>query len=52
LFVVAEYDGGELQVSEPDKCEKWDWFIWRKFPENLFLSLKNLLTQGFHILNG
>lgn len=51
LFVVAEYSGGELQVNEPDKCEKWDWFIWEKFPENLFLSLKNLLAQGFHITN-
>ena len=51
LFVVAEYTGGELQVNEPDKCEKWDWFMWEEFPENLFLSLKNLLAQGFHILN-
>jgi 8-oxo-dGTP diphosphatase len=51
LFVVAEYHGGDLQINEPDKCEKWDWFIWEKFPENLFLSLKNLLAQGFHIPN-
>jgi 8-oxo-dGTP diphosphatase len=52
LFVVAEYNGGDLRVKEPDKCEKWDWFVWGKFPENLFLSLKNLLTQGFDIQNG
>ncbi len=51
LFVVAEYHDGDLQVKEPDKCEKWDWFIREEFPENLFLSLKNLLVQGFHILN-
>ena len=49
LFVVADYHGGEIQVVEPDKCEKWDWFIWGKFPENLFLSLKNLLAQGFQM---
>jgi 8-oxo-dGTP diphosphatase len=49
LFVVAEYHGGELQVKEPDKCEKWEWFIWEQFPESLFLSLKNLLAQGFNI---
>jgi len=49
LYVVAEYHGGELQVIEPDKCEKWDWFIWGKFPENLFLSLNNLLAQGFQM---
>lgn len=47
LFVVADYRGGELQVREPDKCEKWDWFFWKEFPVNLFLSLKNLLAQGF-----
>ena len=51
LFVVAEYTGADLQVNEPDKCETWDWFIWGKFPENLFLSLENLLVQGFHISN-
>lgn len=51
LFVVSEYHGGDLQVKEPDKCDKWEWFIWGAFPENLFLSLKNLLAQGFHILN-
>jgi 8-oxo-dGTP diphosphatase len=49
LFVLAEYGGGDLRVNEPDKCEKWDWFIWGKFPENLFLSLRNLLAQGFRI---
>lgn len=51
LFVVADYHAGDLQVREPDKCETWDWFVWGQFPENLFLSLKNLLAQGFHILN-
>ena len=52
LFVLAEYNGGDLRVKEPDKCEKWNWFVWGKFPENLFYSLKNLLTQGFDIQNG
>lgn len=47
LFVLSEYDSGKLQLKEPDKCEKWDWFNWNKFPEPLFLSLKNLLDQGF-----
>ncbi len=48
LFVVSEYDSGELQLKEPDKCEKWDWFNWNEFPEPLFLSLKNLLDKGFN----
>jgi 8-oxo-dGTP diphosphatase len=48
LFVVSEYDSGELKIKEPDKCEKWAWFSWNEFPEPLFLSLKNLLDQGFN----
>ncbi len=48
LFVVSEYDSGELQIKEPDKCENWVWFSWNEFPEPLFLSLKNLLDQGFN----
>ena len=47
LFVVAKYDSGTLQIKEPEKCEKWDWFELPKFPEPLFLSLNNLLKQGF-----
>ena len=26
LFIIAKYDYGTLQLKEPDKCEKWDWF--------------------------
>jgi 8-oxo-dGTP diphosphatase len=47
LFVVSEYCHGVLELKEPDKCEKWDWFHWGLFPEPLFLPLKNLLKQGF-----
>jgi len=52
LFVVSEYDSGKLQLKEPDKCEKWDWFNWNEFPEPLFLSLKNLLDQGLNPVSG
>jgi 8-oxo-dGTP diphosphatase len=36
LVGVAEYSSGDLQVKEPDKCEKWEWFVWGKFPETCF----------------
>lgn len=49
LFVVADYDSGQPQIKEPDKCEKWDWFRWHALPEPLFLSLRNLLNQQFAI---
>lgn len=47
LFFIADYDGGEAKVMEPDKCEKWDWFEWSKLPEPLFSPIKNYLEQGF-----
>ncbi len=47
LFVRADLLAGEASVMEPDKCEQWAWFEWGDFPEPLFLSLANLLKQGF-----
>ncbi len=47
LFVVCDHKNGIPQVKEPDKCEKWEWFYWNDFPKPMFLSLKNLLEQGF-----
>jgi 8-oxo-dGTP diphosphatase len=48
LFVIASYDSGSLKVKEPDKCEKWEWFEWDRFPTPLFLPTTNLLKQGFN----
>jgi 8-oxo-dGTP diphosphatase len=50
LFVRAEYESGELELKEPDKCEQWSWFEWDKLPAPRFLPLQNLLRQGFSIL--
>jgi 8-oxo-dGTP diphosphatase len=47
LFVISEYDAGDLELKEPEKCEKWDWFLWNELPEPKFLPLKNLLKQTF-----
>ncbi len=52
LFVVADYDSGVLELKEPEKCEKWDWFEWIKLPEPSFLPIKNLLKQNFRIGQG
>ncbi len=49
LFVVADYDSGVLELKEPEKCEKWDWFEWGKLPEPWFLPIKNLLKQNFKL---
>ncbi len=51
LFVVADYDFGELEVKEPERCEEWQWFEWNKLPTPLFLPIQNLLKQNFNPFN-
>ncbi|MBU1706255.1 NUDIX domain-containing protein [Patescibacteria group bacterium] len=49
IFMLADYVSGEVKLLEPDKCEKWDWFEWKKdkLPKPLFVPQKNLLVQKF-----
>ncbi len=47
LFVICNHEHGAPEIKEPDKCEAWDWFFWNEFPNPKFLSLQNLLEQGF-----
>lgn len=48
--VIAEIEAGEPRVMEAEKCEKWDWFEWGKFPEPLFLSTQHLLDEDIDLL--
>jgi 8-oxo-dGTP diphosphatase len=41
LFFVAEYLGGEPELLEPDKCERWDWFSLDALPSPLFGALED-----------
>lgn len=47
IIMIAEYDSGEVQIMEPEKNEKWDWFGWDNLPSPLFVPLQNLIKQGF-----
>lgn len=51
VFVVADFDSGEVKAMEPDRCEKWEWFEWHRLPQPLFLPIQNLLKQGFNPLD-
>ncbi|GAA5878401.1 hypothetical protein JCM16303_002760 [Sporobolomyces ruberrimus] len=54
IFVVSEIEGGEPRVTEPEKCESWEWTSWQDLVrmandteecEKLFLPLRNLIKQ-------
>ncbi len=36
LLVSCDYQSGEAQVLEPDKCEQWQWFDYQQLPAPLF----------------
>jgi len=48
LFVIADFDSGELELMEPEKCERWGWFDWDKLPAPLFTSNQNLLKTVYN----
>ncbi len=45
LFVSAEYESGEAQALEPNKCESWQWFDHTNLPSPLFLPILLFLEQ-------
>lgn len=47
IFMLADYDGGDAQVCEPDKCERWEWVEWETMPEPCMLGMNNLKALGF-----
>lgn len=48
IFMLADYDSGKVELKEPEKFEKWDWFARDNLPSPLFLSIRNLLKQEFN----
>jgi len=48
LYLLSEYDAGEVRVMEPEKCEQWQWFSWDNLPRPLFLPIQNLLKQEYN----
>lgn len=47
LFVVAGAATGEVELREPQKCERWAWFDWSDLPEPLFQPLQTLKRSGY-----
>ncbi len=50
ICMISDFDSGEVQLMEPNKCEEWKWFEWDKLPQPLFLPTINQLKAGFNPL--
>jgi len=46
--MISDFESGEVQLMEPDKCEQWEWFEWDNLPSPLFLPTINQLKEGFN----
>jgi len=49
IYIIADYDSGEVRIMEPDKCECWEWFDWNNLPEPLFVPVAELKKEGYKI---
>lgn len=50
IFLLADYESGEVTLTEPDFFEKWQWFEWNNLPKPLIMPILNLIKQGFNPL--
>lgn len=50
IFISADYENGEVELKEPNKCEGWEWFDADVLPEPLFLPIQNLLKKGHKMI--
>ncbi len=48
IFMLADYDSGEVKIMEPEKCERWEWFEWDNLPQPLFLPIQNLRKRNYN----
>lgn len=45
LLVSCEYAGGEAENPEPEKCDGWQWFDYRRLPKPLFAPIDIFLRE-------
>ena len=45
LLVSCEYESGEAERLEPEKCARWQWFDYQKLPAPLFVPITSFLSQ-------
>lgn len=47
IFVLSEFDSGNLKIAEPDKTSEVKWVDWNKLPTPLFVPIANLIKQNY-----
>lgn len=50
IYILSDYDSGEVKIMEPEKCDKWEWYDWNHLPQPLFIPIQNLLETHFNPL--
>ena len=46
IFMKCDFpEGQEIHNMEPDKISRWEWFDLDALPENMFLSMQNLISH-------
>ncbi len=48
LFITSDYNFGDVEIMESNKCDEWGWFEWDNMPKPLFLCVENLVNEGFN----
>ncbi len=51
IFMLSDYDTGEVKIMEPEKCEQWGWFDWHNLPQPLFVPIRNLQKKNYNPVN-
>lgn len=46
VFMICEWISGEPQVTEPHKCEAWDWFAHDELPSPLMQGVEVIKSTG------
>ena len=46
LFVMSDYDSGDVRNMEPEKLEEWRWVDWDDLPKPLFVPIQNFIQDG------
>lgn len=51
VHLVGDWQSGEPENREPEKCEKMAWFGPDELPQPLFLSTRNFLEKRYNLPN-